>query len=99
MAQPEDVEISSGDSGGAGPSQPMIALAIKGQDGEVLHFKVNIHKPIKKLLVSYCQKKLLDLKLLTFLINQRDFDHRKTPAELGLKDRELIVVVMTNYGG
>ncbi|CAN1140758.1 Small ubiquitin-related modifier 4 [Linum perenne] len=69
------------------------------QDGELLRFKSDLNNPIKDVLVTYCKNRSLDFKLMRFIIDQKDFDYRKTPAQLGLKNNDLIVGLMTTDGG
>ncbi|CAN0824453.1 Small ubiquitin-related modifier 5 [Linum grandiflorum] len=74
-------------------------LRIQSQDGDKLHFKANCNAPIRSVLDLYCREKFVDLTVLRFVIDGKDFDYRKTPVQLGLKDNDLIVVLMYNGGG
>ncbi|CAN1140759.1 Small ubiquitin-related modifier 5 [Linum perenne] len=93
----------NGNGGGASssPANPdsIVIVKVKGPDGELLRFKSDLNNPIKDVLVTYCKNRSLDFKLMRFIIDQKDFDYRKTPAQLGLKNNDLIVGLMTTDGG
>ncbi|ESR34178.1 hypothetical protein WN944_026631 [Citrus x changshan-huyou] len=79
------------------PDQHFINLVVKGQDNDPLYFEFRRDWEIKKLLITYCEKKDAQYGTFPFLINGNRFPHIRTPDQLGLKDGDEIIA--TFYAG
>eukprot|EP00960_Hanusia_phi_P052847 761694-Hanusia_phi.AAC.2 len=59
MADGEKKPPVKGEDGGEGSEH--INLKVKGQDGNVVHFKIKRKTPLKKLMEAYCSRQSLQM--------------------------------------
>ncbi|XP_027167089.1 small ubiquitin-related modifier 2-like [Coffea eugenioides] len=81
------------------PCDERVLLRMLGQDGKMMLFKVKRNKPLKTLLMKYCDYKKFDYSTVNFLHLGRRVLVRSTPEELGMRDGDIIEAMVHVDGG
>nr|XP_010326829.1 small ubiquitin-related modifier 2-like isoform X2 [Solanum lycopersicum] len=77
-----------------------INLKIKSQDGTFMYYKVKPTSIMKKLFMSYSERKqILNYKTIRFLYNGNRVSSRSTVNQLGLEDGDEIDAMLDQEGG
>lgn len=84
--------------GGEGGSEH-ISLKVKGQDGNIVHFKIKRKTVLKKLMEAYCQRQSLQLDQIRFLFDGARLRDNQTPDELDMEDDDVIDAMLFQVGG
>lgn len=80
--------------------QPKVILRVTDQeDGGLRVYRVGTHAHLKKLMLDYCQRRNLEYGTLRFIFKGRFLSLRQTPAQLMMKDDDIIEAVMDDGRG
>ncbi|KAJ1485580.1 ubiquitin-related domain-containing protein, partial [Baffinella frigidus] len=58
-----------------------ISLEVKGQDGNIVHFKMKRTTALKKLMEAYCFRQSLPMDQIRFLVDGARLMGHQTPGE------------------
>ncbi|XP_027119486.1 small ubiquitin-related modifier 2-like isoform X2 [Coffea eugenioides] len=76
-----------------------ILLKVLGQDGKMMNLEVKRNKPMKNILLKYCDYKKFEYSAVNFLYLGRRVLVRSTPEELGMEDGDIIEAMVHVDGG
>lgn len=71
----------------------IIRLNVKGQDGNIVHFKIKKKLKLKKLMEFYCVRQSLQKNQIHFLFYGKLLRDSQTPNELEMEDDDVIDVI------
>ncbi|KAF5181187.1 Small ubiquitin-related modifier [Thalictrum thalictroides] len=93
-----DIQVQDNKTDGVINSNP-INLKVKGQDGQVVNFRVKKTIHLGKLMSVYCQRQSLDIKAIVFLYDGRYIKLKNTPAQLEMEDGDEIDAMLHQTSG
>mmetsp|Transcript_39707 Transcript_39707/g.61977 ORF Transcript_39707/g.61977 Transcript_39707/m.61977 type:complete len:105 (+) Transcript_39707:57-371(+) len=103
MADGEQKPAVKGEGGGGGDdgdkSSEHINLKVKGQDGNIVHFKIKRKTNLKKLMDAYCSRQSLQADQIRFLFDGQRLRENQTPEELDMDDDDVIDAMLFQVGG
>eukprot|EP00271_Cylindrocystis_brebissonii_P007117 TRINITY_DN20283_c0_g1_i1.p2 TRINITY_DN20283_c0_g1~~TRINITY_DN20283_c0_g1_i1.p2 ORF type:complete len:132 (+),score=22.55 TRINITY_DN20283_c0_g1_i1:180-575(+) len=75
-----------------GADQPghYINLSVVGQDGKQVYFRMRAGQSLRKLMIAYCTRELLDVRLTEFWFGGQRLRPEQTPLELEMEDGDEI---------
>eukprot|EP00802_Teleaulax_amphioxeia_P030026 Tamp_32378.p1 GENE.Tamp_32378~~Tamp_32378.p1 ORF type:complete len:100 (+),score=35.96 Tamp_32378:150-449(+) len=79
-----------------GEGSEHINLKVKGQDGNIVHFKIKKKTQLKKLMEAYCARQSLRMDQTRFLYHGIECQETHTPAELDIKEDDVIDSVVVH---
>eukprot|EP00295_Goniomonas_pacifica_P046830 CAMPEP_0175901564 /NCGR_PEP_ID=MMETSP0108-20121206/2934_1 /TAXON_ID=195067 ORGANISM="Goniomonas pacifica, Strain CCMP1869" /NCGR_SAMPLE_ID=MMETSP0108 /ASSEMBLY_ACC=CAM_ASM_000204 /LENGTH=105 /DNA_ID=CAMNT_0017223165 /DNA_START=20 /DNA_END=337 /DNA_ORIENTATION=+ len=80
-------------------SETHINLHVKGQDQNVVYFKIKRHTPFKKLMEAYCERLSLSMSNVIFLFDGNRLNATQTPNDLDMEDEDEIDACLHQVGG
>mmetsp|Transcript_100166 Transcript_100166/g.146230 ORF Transcript_100166/g.146230 Transcript_100166/m.146230 type:complete len:98 (+) Transcript_100166:160-453(+) len=84
---------------GDGEGSEHINLKVKGQDGNIVHFKIKKKTQLKKLMEAYCARQSLQMDQIRFLFDGNRLRDTQTPDELEMEDDDVIDAMLFQVGG
>lgn len=69
------------------------------QDGGEDVYKIGYGANLKKLMDAYCTKRNLEKTTVRFIFRYKELKPRQTPAQLTMKDGDIIDIVTDQGGG
>eukprot|EP00741_Cyanophora_paradoxa_P008255 tig00001278_g7985.t1 len=82
-----------------GVKAPQIALKVKSQDGNEVHFKIKKSSTLQKLMDAYCQRISQAMGSIRFMFDGQRIQPHQTPEEIGMEDGDEIDAMMEQVGG
>lgn len=82
-----------------GEGSEHINLKVKGQDGNIVHFKIKKKTQLKKLMEAYCARQSLQMDQIRFLFDGNRLRDTQTPDELDMEDDDVIDAMLFQVGG
>jgi len=94
-----DVDTKPVKGEGGDDAQEHINLKVKGQDGNIVHFKIKRKTQLKKLMEAYCARQSLQMEQIRFLFDGQRLREQQTPDELDMEDDDVIDAMLFQVGG
>mmetsp|Transcript_5040 Transcript_5040/g.12173 ORF Transcript_5040/g.12173 Transcript_5040/m.12173 type:complete len:96 (-) Transcript_5040:85-372(-) len=85
--------------GEGGDGAEHINLKVKGQDGNIVHFKIKRKTQLKKLMEAYCSRQSLQFDQIRFLFDGNRLRENQTPEELDMDNDDVIDAMLFQVGG
>mmetsp|Transcript_6554 Transcript_6554/g.15164 ORF Transcript_6554/g.15164 Transcript_6554/m.15164 type:complete len:94 (+) Transcript_6554:40-321(+) len=88
--QPADGEVKS---------ETHINIKVKGQDNNVVFFKIKKTTPLRRLMETYCERLSIQMGNVIFLFDGQRLNPAQTPAELEMEDEDEVDAMLQQVGG
>ncbi|KAL8094481.1 small ubiquitin-related modifier 2-like [Apium graveolens] len=79
--------------------EKFITLTVKGQDDSEVYFQIKRSSQLRKLMIAYCERKLVEINSIRFIFDGKCLREEQTPNELEMENGDLIDAMTYQISG